>query len=329
VQACILDSLKFQSCSQKSGSTYRSATQKLSFLEEGGFDATGPENKLKTLSDVYVDVASRLAKNGILVVAGYPQLFSTSSDRYPATLGPGGSARACSLGNGLWILKDNALWINSLSVQGNKAIASQVALANSRLSTSRPDVQVVMAPYDVSFSGHRVCDNDSWINGLRVNPKDFIHLGFYYQTSFHPDRQGQSAIANWVKGYAEAAQWDQAHPVEKALAAGSESTLSAAGFAPGEQVIASLHSAPVVMGTYRANSAGVVTVPVHVPASFAPGAHTIVLTGMTSGRSQSFAVTVTRPAPAWRHYAIPAIAAMVALLAAWAAIRRRNGSRFA
>jgi GDSL-like Lipase/Acylhydrolase family len=330
LSSCILgDSITGSSCTDKSGKTYRDATEKIADLEQGGFGVgIGSVDELRTLSEVYTDVASRLARNGILVVTGYPEIFSTDSKSYRLT-GEGG-AGACDLGNGLSILKSSATWVNSLAVQGNEAIARQVAVANAKLQATRPDVRVVMADYDSSFAGHRVCDKDSWLNGLRIrySIKDWKGQPFY-QTSFHPNRQGQVAIAEWANDAIETAQWSQAHPAPEVLATGSASTFSAAGFNPGEEVTASLHSTPVALGTYRADARGTVDVPVRIPAGFATGAHSIVLTGKTSRRSQSFAVTVARPAPAWwRHpYVIAAIAALVVLLAAGAVIRRR--SRFA
>ena len=197
------------------------------------------------------------------------------------------------------ITKANAQWIDSLSVQGNQAIADQVAAANSRLARSRPDVQVVLANYDVSFAHHRVCDQASWINGLRLSYRNFLRGGYYYQTSFHPDRKGQAAIANWVDGYAEAAAWNQAHLAAQSLTPGTTSSLLAAGFAPGEQVTASLHSVPVDLGRYRASSSGMVSVPVRIPPGFTPGTHTVVLTGETSRRSQTFRITVSAGQNRW------------------------------
>lgn len=292
-------------------------------LSHGGFDVSvGSSDELKTLSDVYVDIASRLAPHGILAVAGYPQLFSTNAKQYSTLNSPGFVTPSCLLGNQITMTKANALWIDSLAVQGNEAISGQVDAANARLAHVRPDVRVVMAPYDVSFAQHRVCDKDSWINGLRISYPDFWRGGIFYQTSFHPDRQGQAAIANRVDGYVEAAQWDQAHQAAQSLAPSSTSTLSAAGFSPGEQVTAILHSVPVDLGTYRADARGVVVARVHIPTGFAPGQHTIILTGKTSQRSQVFPVTIRASGNDHRRWYVVALAAASLLAAVAGAVYR-------
>lgn len=318
VKACIERSMANLSCAKKSGSTYRDAMRNIADLSHGGFDVSvGSSDELKTLSDVYVDIASRLAPHGILAVAGYPQLFSTNAKRY-STVNSSAAPPSCVLGNLITMTKANALWIDSLSVQGNKALAGQVDLANARLAHVRPDVRVVMAPYDVSFAQHRVCDKDSWINGLRISYPDFWRGGIFYQTSFHPDRQGQAAIANWVDGYVEAAQWDQAHQAAQSLATSSTSTFSGAGFSPGEQVTAMLHSVPVDLGTYRADARGVVVARVHIPTGFTPGRHTIILSGKTSQRSQVFPVTIRASGTNHLRWYVVALAG-ASLLAAVAA----------
>ena len=175
VKACIERSIVNLSCAKKNGSTYRDAMRNIADLSHGGFDVSvGGSDELKTLSDVYVDIASRLAPHGILAVAGYPQLFSTNAKRYSTLNSLDAMTPSCSLGNDITMTKANALWIDSLAVQGNKAISGQVDAANARLAHVRPDVRVVMAPYDVSFAQHRVCDKDSWINGLRISYPDFL-----------------------------------------------------------------------------------------------------------------------------------------------------------
>ena len=317
VKACIERSIVNLSCAKKSGSTYRDAMRNIADLSHGGFDVSvGSSHELKTLSDVYVDIASRLAPHGILAVAGSRSFSApTPGGIQPSTRRPR-RLRAC------WEPdhndQGNALWIDSLAVQGNEAISGQVDAANARLAHVRPDVRVVMAPYDVLFAQHRVCDKDSWINGLRMSYPDFWRGGIFYQTSFHPDRQGQAAIANWVDGYVEAAQWDQAHQAAQSLAPSSTSTFSAAGFSPGEQVTAILHSVPVDLGTYRADARGVVVARVHIPTGFTPGGTRSSSPGRRASDHRSFP---SRSAPAARSPALVRVAPLAAasLLAAVAA----------
>jgi len=74
---------------------------------------------------------------------------------------------------------------------------------------------------------------------------------------------------------------------------GGTVTVHGSGFTPGEKVRAVLHSTPLALGTWTADSAGRVTHSATVPARFAIGAHTVVLTGVTDGRTAQGALTVT------------------------------------
>jgi hypothetical protein len=77
---------------------------------------------------------------------------------------------------------------------------------------------------------------------------------------------------------------------------GSTQTVTANGFAAGESVEAIIHSAPVSVGTAIASAGGSVTISYVVPAGVDPGAHTLVLTGATSGLSVTSALAVTAAA---------------------------------
>jgi hypothetical protein len=77
---------------------------------------------------------------------------------------------------------------------------------------------------------------------------------------------------------------------------GSTQTVTASGFAAGETVEAVLHSAPVTVGSAVAGANGAVSISFAVPTSVDPGAHTLILTGATSGLSVSSALAVTAAA---------------------------------
>jgi predicted alpha-1,2-mannosidase len=68
--------------------------------------------------------------------------------------------------------------------------------------------------------------------------------------------------------------------------------VTGAGFAAGEQVEIVLNSDPVLLATVSADGAGVLQASVVIPASTAPGAHEIVVTGLASGGTASAALTV-------------------------------------
>ncbi|GAB3317766.1 hypothetical protein GCM10027451_36070 [Geodermatophilus aquaeductus] len=77
------------------------------------------------------------------------------------------------------------------------------------------------------------------------------------------------------------------------VAAGRQQTVSIGGFRPGELVRGTLHSTPVDLGTVRADAAGVATFTFTVPAGLEAGAHTVSMTGLTSGVTAEVPFTVT------------------------------------
>jgi hypothetical protein len=73
---------------------------------------------------------------------------------------------------------------------------------------------------------------------------------------------------------------------------GGAATGTGSGFAPGEQVDATLHSTPLAIGTVTADPTGAVTVHFTVPADFAIGRHELVLVGRSSGHVAIVGFTV-------------------------------------
>jgi hypothetical protein len=82
---------------------------------------------------------------------------------------------------------------------------------------------------------------------------------------------------------------------DTSVAVGDPVTVTGSGFAPGEQVNVVLHSDPVLLTTVTASPTGTVTATVTIPAGTAPGAHQIVLTGVSSGVTVALDLTVTAP----------------------------------
>ncbi|MFF1879792.1 lamin tail domain-containing protein [Leifsonia sp. NPDC058230] len=77
------------------------------------------------------------------------------------------------------------------------------------------------------------------------------------------------------------------------ISAGGALQLSAGGFTAGETVEVWLHSTPVKLASLIASPSGTVSARITIPASTPAGAHTLVLTGLTSGVTGSTALTVT------------------------------------
>ncbi|MBM2616562.1 SGNH/GDSL hydrolase family protein [Actinoplanes sp. LDG1-06] len=164
------------------------AVRNLNKLTNLGVDTpNGP----MTLAGIYHAVAERMAPDGVLVVANYPQLFSESIEGYRD------EEYSCKVGTAYGVATatvkyDDALWMNSLAQEGNAAIANGVAEANRTLQEAGNTQSVVLADVDTAFEGHRICGGDKWINGAQLagaTPK---------QTSMHPSVKGQEAYCRAV-----------------------------------------------------------------------------------------------------------------------------------
>jgi len=79
-------------------------------------------------------------------------------------------------------------------------------------------------------------------------------------------------------------------------AVGDQVTGTTSGNTPDGTVTATLHSTPVLLGSFTAGPDGVASFTVTIPTSTPPGAHELVLTDETTGLSATLPVTVTAPA---------------------------------
>ncbi len=124
-----------------------------------------------------------------------------------------------------------------------------------------------------------------------------------------------------------------------ALAAGSDLTLSYAGFQPGEQVTLVMRSTPVDLGTFTADAAGIVTATVTLPASADTGAHTLTFSGPATGdhvvrfrlaAAPEVRRTVAAPTPSGTDLTLPLVvggAAGVLVLGGGLVLHRRRAAR--
>ncbi|MBV9843874.1 MAG: SGNH/GDSL hydrolase family protein [Kutzneria sp.] len=128
-------------------------------------DINDAENKIRTtlpgsLDAVYTQIHNR-SPNAKVVVVGYPRLFNGQECNVLARISPQEQAQ---LNSGADLLDD--------TIKG-RASAHGFAFLDVRSA----------------FTGHAVCDNPEWINGLS-NP-----IG----ESYHPNRDGHAAMARLVQ----------------------------------------------------------------------------------------------------------------------------------
>jgi LPXTG-motif cell wall-anchored protein len=108
------------------------------------------------------------------------------------------------------------------------------------------------------------------------------------------------------------------------VAPGGTVTITAEGFEAGETVEATLHSTPIELGTTTADGDGNVTMTVTIPSDVEPGAHTVELRGLSSGRTVTLPLTIVgvedpRALPATGRTTGPLATTGAALLAVGAA----------
>ncbi len=76
----------------------------------------------------------------------------------------------------------------------------------------------------------------------------------------------------------------------KTVMQGGSVSLKESGFAPGEQVVAVIYSAPVVLGTAKADATGTLSMTVRIPSSTTVGKHTLALFGATTVKAGTLMV---------------------------------------
>jgi hypothetical protein len=208
--------------------------------------------------------------------------------------------------------------------------ATELAKANAWLVSQRtsggywnvqggPDVDSTgLAVAALEAAGENVAKSRAWLVSQQVSDGPTVGAGasrgaLKYQGAFDAS-SSIKATADGLLGLAPhaslatltAAGSSAALPVlaldpAKAKAAsvqqGSRQTVSATGFSAGETVTGVLHSAPVAIGSAKAGKTGSVTLSFTVPTTLAPGSHTVVLSGSTSGLSTTSAAFVVTAAP--------------------------------
>jgi len=83
------------------------------------------------------------------------------------------------------------------------------------------------------------------------------------------------------------------HAVPDFMYPGQSCLITAQGFKPGTGVTITVHSDPLVIGTFAADATGSISQSWTVPSGFAAGAHTVVLSGQTIAGSVELSAPIT------------------------------------
>lgn len=157
----------------------------------GGGIAYAPGKK-GSAADFYVHLAhTALSPGGHVVVLGYPELFAASNtwEWY--------ESRRC------WgVRRADADILNEAGRELNMVLKEQVTAADARLSSSGWRISFV----DVNplFQTRRLCDDDSWINGLDEGVRRLRA-----EAAFHPNDAGYAAEAGAIADKVKTLDWSK------------------------------------------------------------------------------------------------------------------------
>lgn len=239
-------------------------------------------------------VAPRLAESFAEIRAAAPnaQVFVVA---YPQ-VAPNGATDACFTAP----TTPDAVPYNGVDLQFLHDIEQQLDDAIESAATAADFTFV--STWDQT-AGNTLCTSDPWINGitLYINSGSTCDPGYLPADSeayvcvklgaLHPDEGGVLEVANIVQQAISTTMAVTASASD--VSQGGQVTLSGGGFAPNETVQIELHSTPVVLASIPATGSGTFSTTLTIPASTTPGAHTLVATGLTSGRSFSTPITIT------------------------------------
>jgi hypothetical protein len=187
-------------CRKKHAKGRQLADEGLGYLRNGIPVPSLGAGVTKSLAQVYVDTAYKMALDGRLVVAGYPRMFATSRFGYRT------SGTFCKVGTGAGLVPilmhyEDAQWLNDLAGDANRYISTAVDEANRTLRRAGSKVVVDFAATSGKFTDHRLCGGDRWFNGVELTFPDGPGFPKPKQVSFHPNAHGQDAYASAVVPY--------------------------------------------------------------------------------------------------------------------------------
>jgi lysophospholipase L1-like esterase len=150
----------------------------------GNADICGP---VESLAQLYEQIGA-LAPSAQIVVVGYPHLFGNFT-------GP-----QCHVGTALgvekfYVSRSDAQWLNSESDTIDQTISNSVSAA------AAAGVNISFVDPTTTFAGHGLCDTGTpWLNGLLFKPTAALPPATDKVESFHPNVDGQDALAALLEG---------------------------------------------------------------------------------------------------------------------------------
>jgi hypothetical protein len=157
-------------------------------IDQGSGQVDYSENTVRvpSLTELYEQIAAE-APHARLLVVGYPHLFGTEG-------GIAGDECFVEPKSGLYsVAGSDITWLNTEADEVDAIIENAVNAAKAH--TNR---DIVFADPRAAFTGHGMCDSGSeYLNHLLINiKKQTVEL-----ESFHPDVEGQNALAGVLEPY--------------------------------------------------------------------------------------------------------------------------------
>jgi len=205
-------------------------------------------------------------------------------------------------GNGAWIADvrsganeyraGDTVRLTIATVSGADALDFSGDSVNTEIAFDYADTT---APGTWSVAGG-VPRTSAWVNEFILAAPASVQA-FYYASNAgkDADKPASPLSVNWTAPKAAVTVAGPSGPIVP----GSTLTFTGTGFRLGEDVTATVHSDPIVVGAKAADASGSVSFSWTVPMDFPVGAHTVVLNGERSGTASSgFTIAASAVTPA-------------------------------
>jgi lysophospholipase L1-like esterase len=176
-----------------------------------------------------------------------------------------------------------------------------IGVLNESVEWAAQQAGATYLPFQYAFSGHEICSNLAYANGLKAGNDILKSIGI---ESFHPNAFGHRALAEIAEPYVRSLDGTDPEgptmPVATAIVhgtlqvgvsggveqagPGSGLVLQGGGAPPNSSGVLTFNSLPTEIGTWSADGSGEWTTSAEVPLSAAPGMHLLSAIEPESGR---------------------------------------------
>ena len=255
------------------------------------FDVTAPPAASPTTGTVVID-SGTAAHEPLTAVSGYP-VPQVTADALPAGLSLDVVAGVLTLTGTTHITGSHDLAITLSNGVGSDVVVNWTIVVNEAASLHTPSDQTLTigAPVSIPITTSGFPAPVLTVTGLPTGLQWVPGAGGGTITGTPVTEQTSTVLVSAANSSGPPAQAEFTLVTQHAVItvvpgatdvpAGSNISVSASGFQPGEIVDIELHSTPVLLANVQANSRGEVYAVVTIPADTSAGAHHLVLNGAT------------------------------------------------